>query len=198
MFVALFAHPCRVLGHLLGHLIYSLSLPIDEADSVFRYDGDLPVVQETNPVGEGYHGREVAAYHGLPGTVGHHYPAGVSQAERDELVSWLSQPGSDYCLGALEPGVHVDEGLLEAEPPRQSLFYDVGDHLAVRLRREGMPPRDELLLELEVVLHDAVVDNHGPGRGSRYAGERWRRWVYRGWPTGCGRFPDGPLGSRRR
>ena len=157
--VARFLGPCCALRHRLRALIYVLVIGPDEPYSVFPHHRGLTVVQEGDAVGEGEQGRHVAADRGLARVVGEHDAPGVAESGGHQGLLPASIHGGYDGLGAEEMFLHGQERRFKAQPLVQALLYEVCDDLAVGFRGEGMATGLQALPELEVVLHDAVVDD---------------------------------------
>lgn len=101
-------------------------------------------------------------------------------------------------IGALQVGhrtAHCGKqisggGIGKGITPGQTRLHQVSDGLGIGIRSEGIAQGLQLLLELGVVLDDAVMHHHQAPR--RRGGGRYAPPARRGWPSGCGRCPHGP------
>ncbi len=143
------------------------------------------------------------------------HPAGVGQDGgnvRGQKVFAVPQPQDQR---AFLPGRHQHAGLVGVDdgqgvgtldlvdgplhrrqirrPLLQVLDDEVGDDLRVCLRGKAVTGLDQLCLEFQVVLDDAVVHHRDVARPG--GDGRWSRRGARAWPSGCGRCPPGRGGA---
>ena len=144
---------------------------------------DLAVVQEEEVAGVGQEGRDVGGEEVLAFAEAHDQRRPEARADQGlRLVLVQEHEGVDPLELADGLAHRVLEGALVV------VGHEVGDHLGVGLGHEACgPPPARRAFRAQVVLDDAVVDDHDAARGSPGAGWAFssvgRPWVaQRVWP----------------
>jgi len=66
----------------------------------------------------------------------------------------------DDGVEAFHPVQGLTHGGAQIPPLAVILLHQVGDHLGVGLRAEGVPLSPQFFLQLDIVLHDAILDDY--------------------------------------
>ncbi len=92
-----------------------------------------------------------------------HHTACVADARRHDFIWFLDRHQHDH-VRALDLVERSARGLHQPHPCGEIMFHKMDDGLGIGLRLEFDALRDELILDLEEVLHDTVLDyDHAPG-----------------------------------
>ena len=130
---------------------------IEEANSIGRHDSNLMFIEEENRSRVREHGRNIRRNESFAINAAHDDWSAL--ANGDDLLRIIR--GHDReSEEAFKLCEHFQYGLLEVS--LEILFNHVGDHFGIRFRRELVAFFDELALEGEVILDDAVVRDNDP------------------------------------
>ena len=136
-------------------LLDRIHVLVEELDALPGEHGDLLVLQPVDVPGAGEDGRHIGGDVVLP----------FSDADDERAVfphgeELLRAVGADdaQSVAALHPGDHLPDGLQHVA--LVVVLQHLGHHFRVRLRDELHPPADEVVLQVQVVLDNAVV-HHG-------------------------------------
>ena len=112
-----------------------------------------------SPSNTGEQGGQVAADDGLALVLRHHHSAGETEAQGADGPVAVLRSRRDR-LRPFDQPAHSAKRFLKAEAPGHPLFDEVSQDLGVGLRPEYVAGRGEPTPKRQVVLHDAVVNQH--------------------------------------
>ena len=129
-------------------------------DAVLCQNRHLAVIHVAHPAGVADEGGDVAGQEAAPVAVAQ--DQGAVLADGDDLVRGVGAEDAQG-VGPLDAAQAPAHRLQNAHPVvLAEVLYQLGHHLGVRLRGEGHPLALEKVLQLGVVLNDAVVDHGDP------------------------------------
>ena len=143
-----------------GLLLDGLLIHVEELHLFPRHADDLLVLDKDHVPGVLQHSRHIGSDDAAVLRVSH--DEGTVLADRVELIRVVTENDAEG-VGSLHPVHDLGDG--PQGIPVIVVVQKLGDDLRVRLRDEGIPLLLQLLLQLDIVLDDAVVHHRdGPAR----------------------------------